>query len=273
MHVRVKAQSDLIKVCCRATAFRVARVVKRRASVVASGETATTLLFAVNGVEQMIETILPVGVTAAEAFVDVDEADAALLPEERVAVASALDRRRREYATVRFCAREALTSLGVPPTPIVPGASREPQWPGGVVGSMTHCDGYRGAAVARAREFISVGIDAEPNRPLPVGVLPRVVNINERQRFHDAAPADIAWDRLLFSAKEAVYKAWFPLAHRWLGFHDAEVVFEGPGSYGSFVARLLVPGPMVNGSVLTQLAGRWMATTQHLLTAVVLPRQ
>ena len=52
-----------------------------------------------------------------------------------------------------------------------PGAKREPLWPAGVVGSITHCDGYRAAAVARATDLATVGIDAEPHEPLPDGVL------------------------------------------------------------------------------------------------------
>nr|WP_284287855.1 hypothetical protein [Angustibacter aerolatus] len=71
-------------------------------------------------------------------------------------------------------ARQALRSLGVAPAPLPRGERGAPAWPLGVVGSITHCDGYRGAAVAAATECAAVGVDAEPAAPLPDGVLATV---------------------------------------------------------------------------------------------------
>src|ERR1700761_6826280 len=96
-----------------------------------------------------------------------DPAGAALFPAERACVGAARERRRSEYATVRLCARQAMHRLGLPPSPVLSGPRGEPLWPDGVVGSMTHCEGYRGAVLARAGEYLAVGIDAEPDRPLP----------------------------------------------------------------------------------------------------------
>ena len=102
-------------------------------------------------------------------------------------VARAVDRRRAEFTTVRTCARIALGRLGLPPAPLLTGSKREPLWPAGVVGSITHCDGYRAAAVARASEVAAIGIDAEPHDPLPDGILDRVTLPAERA--HLARPA------------------------------------------------------------------------------------
>jgi hypothetical protein len=77
------------------------------------------------------------------------------------------------------------------------------------------------------------------------------------------------WDRLLFSAKESVYKTWFPLTRRWLGFESADVVIDA--SAGTFTVRLLVPGALVNGSPLTLLHGRWLSCQGLLLTTIVVP--
>jgi 4'-phosphopantetheinyl transferase EntD len=104
----------------------------------------------------------------------------ALLPEEEVLVARAVGQRRAEFTTVRTCARIALGRLGLPPAPLLSGPKREPLWPAGVVGSITHCDGYRAAAVARASEVAAIGIDAEPHDPLPAGILDRVTLPAER---------------------------------------------------------------------------------------------
>ena len=80
----------------------------------------------------------------------------------------------------------------------------------------------------------------------------------------------ICWDQLLFSAKESVYKTWFPLARRWLGFESADILIDPLA--GTFTARLLVQGPpLVNGSPLTLLNRRGLVHQGFLVTAVVVP--
>lgn len=184
-------------------------------------------------------------------------------------MARALESRRREFATTRACARTAMARLGLPEVSVLPGPHGAPQWPAGGVGSITHCAGYRAAAVALASDYASLGVDAEPNEALPDhGMLELIALGDERDRLGQlvAAIPGVAWDRLLFSAKESVYKAWFPLAGRWLGFTSADIVIDPCA--GTFTARLLVPGPAVGGSPLTILNGRWLADRGFLLTAV-----
>jgi 4'-phosphopantetheinyl transferase EntD len=217
----------------------------------------------------LIERILPGTVVAVEAFGDAP--DPVLFPEEEALVARAVDRRRREFATVRACARAALARLGLPAVPILPGQRGAPVWPEGVVGSMSHCDGYRVCALARGADLAAIGVDAEPNEPVPDGVLEAVSDAAERAWVAELAVArpDVAWDRLLFSAKEAVYKAWSPLTRRWLDFSEATVTVD-PGA-GTFVARLLVDGRTAGGHRLTGFEGRWLATPDLLLTTVCVP--
>jgi 4'-phosphopantetheinyl transferase EntD len=78
-----------------------------------------------------------------------------------------------------------------------------------------------------------------------------------------------SWDRLLFSAKESVYKAWFPLTRRWLGFDEAAVTINAAN--GTFSVRLLVQGPMLDGRRLTGFTGRWLARDGLILTAIAVP--
>ena len=142
-------------------------------------------------------------------------------------------------------------------------------WPSGVVGSITHCRGYRACAVAKAEDVAAVGVDAEVNEPLPDGVLEQVAFGRERAMVADRG-AGVYLDRLLFSAKEATYKAWFPLAHRWLGFEDVELTINV--GRGEFRARLLVPGPVVDGVRLAEFLGRWCVEDGIVAAAaVVLP--
>ena len=179
-----------------------------------------------DSVAAVIEEILPAGVACAEAFTD--RLDVALFPEEEALIAKAVVKRRREFTTGRDCARTALAALGVPPAPILPGERGAPQWPQGYAGSITHCAGYRAAAVASTREVLAIGVDAEPDEVLPDGVLDHVTLPGERARLRDLAAAapGTSWDRLLFSAKESVYKAWFPATRQWLGFEGADITID-----------------------------------------------
>jgi 4'-phosphopantetheinyl transferase EntD len=214
----------------------------------------------------MISEILPAAVACAEEFGD--PSDAALFPAEAALIARAVEKRRSEFATGRHCARTALGALGIEPVPILPGQAGAPQWPPGIVGSITHCAGYRAAAVARAGEVVTIGLDAEPAEWLPGEVLRLVALPDERDRLSDltrAAPG-ICWDRLLFSAKESVYKAWFPLARRWLGFADADITINAAD--GTFEARLLIPAPESSGVPVTGFSGRWLSRDGMILTAI-----
>ncbi|GHD09564.1 4'-phosphopantetheinyl transferase [Streptomyces finlayi] len=201
---------------------------------------------------------------------------AELFPEEEPVVASAVVKRRHEFAAVRSCARRAMEKLGHAPQPVLPGERGAPRWPDGLLGSMTHCDGYRAAALARTADLASLGIDAEPHGPLPDKILPAVSLPAERDRLAALAAGrpGVPWDRLLFSAKESVYKAWFPLTGTWLDFEEADIELRpdpGAADRGSLRARLLVPGPVVGGRRLGQFEGRWTVREGLVLTAVVVP--
>lgn len=217
----------------------------------------------------MIERLLPTTVACAAEFSD--PSDAMLFPEEAATVASATEKRLREFTTGRMCARSALSRIGIMPAPILPGERGAAQWPPGVVGSITHCAGYRAAAVALARDVLTIGIDAEPDEVLPDGVLSAVSIPGERRQLRRLAlrVPHICWDRLLFSAKESVYKAWFPLAQCELGFDDAEVTIHAMD--GTFDARLLVSPPRTGSSCVAGFSGRWLACDGLVLTAVVVP--
>jgi 4'-phosphopantetheinyl transferase EntD len=210
-----------------------------------------------------MEALVPPSVVTVETGEDL--LDVELFPEEEASVGRAVEKRRREFVTGRACARQALERLGVGPAPVGTGARGEPLWPDGVVGSITHCRGYRACGVARADELASLGIDAEVNEPLPRGILASITSPEERA----ALPADgdgVHTDRLLFSAKEAVYKAWYPLTGSWLGFEDVDMTVSHDGT---FHARLLVPGPVLDGSPLTEFRGRWRVDGDVVATAVV----
>jgi 4'-phosphopantetheinyl transferase EntD len=210
------------------------------------------------------------------AFAEVysDPPGLAPLPEEEPLIARSVAKRRNEFVTVRHCARIALGELGFPAVPILKGDKGEPCWPDGVVGSLTHCTGYRGAVVGRTTEMRSVGVDAEPHDVLPNGVLDAISLGAERREIEAMAalPSGLHWDRILFCAKEATYKAWYPLTKRWLGFEDAHIVFDldTSGFAGGFVSTILVDGCALTGPPLTALTGRWSVAQGLVLTGIVL---
>lgn len=217
----------------------------------------------------MIDKLLPAPVVTAEAFQDAPLSE--MFPEEWALVAKAVPQRQKEFGTVRGCAREALAELGFAPAPLLPGPGREPRWPAGIVGAMTHCAGYRAVAVARSTEVRTIGLDAEPHLPLnDPGVLKLVTLPAERPRLARLAAVqpEVCWDRLIFSAKESVYKAWYPLTRRWLDFQEAELTFDPTDA--TFTARLLVPGPVLDGHEVTEFHGRWLIGSGLVVTSIAM---
>ncbi|UGU31879.1 4'-phosphopantetheinyl transferase [Mycolicibacterium smegmatis] len=219
--------------------------------------------------DSLLSLVLPDRVASAEVYED--PPGLSPLPEEEPLIARSVAKRRNEFVTVRYCARQALGELGVGPVPILKGDKGEPCWPDGVVGSLTHCQGFRGAVVGRSTDVRSVGIDAEPHDVLPNGVLDAITLPIERAELR-GLPGDLHWDRILFCAKEATYKAWYPLTHRWLGFEDAHITFEvdGSGTAGSFRSRILIDPAAEHGPPLTALDGRWSVRDGLAVTAIVL---
>lgn len=123
--------------------------------------------------------------------------------------------------------------------------------------------------MARCTAIAAIGIDAEPNAPLPSGVLAAIVATDEERKWA-TRPASVCRDKLLFSAKEAVFKAWFPLTRRWLGFDEVEL--SAISDRGTFGIRFLVSEPDAHTDRLNVFEGRWTWTAHLILTAVTVRR-
>ena len=145
----------------------------------------------------------------------------ALLPEEAPAFAASVVKVRRASGAARIAARQLLTRLGYPECAIPRAASGAPTWPAGVIGSLAHDSRVAIAAVGMRRDVGAIGIDVEPAEALPAGLLDMVATPRER------LSVDPYQGRLLFVAKEAVYKAVYPLDQTFLDHHDVEVDFAG----------------------------------------------
>jgi 4'-phosphopantetheinyl transferase EntD len=155
-----------------------------------------------------------------------------LFPEELSAMARAMPARLHEFALGRRCARDALALLGGPRVAIPVGRFRDPVWPFGYVGSITHCRGFCAAAVARSGavdglgSLCGVGIDGEPEAVLPQELTDLVCSAEESAWLASRRGDGVVWDRLFFCAKESAYKCLFPATHQFLEFRDVGVKFH-----------------------------------------------
>jgi enterobactin synthetase component D / holo-[acyl-carrier protein] synthase len=226
---------------------------------------------------RMIADILPDGAVAAESFGP--PGDPELFPAEAGAIATADAVRRSEFAAGRAVARAALARLHAAAGPVLPGPAGEPRWPDGVVGSITHCPGYRACAVARAPDMAAIGIDAEPCRALPDGLLTVVAGDAERAWLaeRNAAGPGIPWDRVLFSAKESVYKAWYTRTGERPALRGITVRICAAGTFRADLPRgtdaPVAPDPAAAaaGPPVARLGGRWLVSSGLIVTAVGIP--
>jgi 4'-phosphopantetheinyl transferase EntD len=172
--------------------------------------------------QQAIDALAPPGLLIGHRVISPGD-ELALLDAEAAAMASAAVDRRRASGAVRLVARELMTRLGYAQLPIPKGASGAPIWPAGLTGSMAHDERVAVAAVGLQRDFAAVGIDVEPAVPLPADMLELIATPRELRSMAD----DPLRGKILFAAKEAVYKAIHPLDGVFLEFHDIEVDLAG----------------------------------------------
>jgi 4'-phosphopantetheinyl transferase EntD len=196
-----------------------------------------------------------------------------LFPEEAAAIRGAVERRRAEFASGRWCARTALRELGGPAVGIGVAQDRAPIWPDGFVGSISHAGDLCCAAVARRSDVRSLGIDVEDAGALEQGL--EAVICTDAERVASARlPALRAstWSKMAFVAKEAYYKCYAPVMKSFLEFHDVSVDFvvtefsNGLPVGGEFTVRL-TPSRR-NPDVAFEPRGRWMLAGNLALAAV-----
>lgn len=172
-----------------------------------------------------LRAILPAGAAASVRHAPFEEP--ALRPEEEQAALRMMPHRRREFGAGRACAREALAALGLPPAAIPRSVSRGPEWPQGIVGSITHTNEIAIAAVMRMTPgLVGIGIDVERIDRVESRLLERIATPEEIARL--GASADAPAERaLLFAARECVHKCWAPATDEMLVFADVGIEVAG----------------------------------------------
>jgi len=213
----------------------------------------------------VIEALFPDGVVTVETTDAVSED--ALHPEELAGLGHAVEKRRREFAAGRACARRAFARLGIADAVLPIGPDRLPAWPAGIVGSITHCTGYCAVSAARHGSILGLGLDAEVGTELEPSLVPLVCRPSEVEALEALAGLTSGEGaKLVFSAKESAYKCYFPLVHRFLEFHDVEIDLrlESPRT-GSFTAQIL-RGP----TPVSHFHGRFLRDDARVYTGVTL---
>jgi 4'-phosphopantetheinyl transferase EntD len=219
-----------------------------------------------SGDTMLFRPLLPSSVLLAE--MPPDRADPAQLrPAEYRLIERAVPKRQREFAAGRVLAHSLFGELNVTVPALLSDADRVPMWPEAIIGSITHCGSLCAVAIAGVATSAGIGIDVEPARPLSDELLPQVLRPGEYGQLMALPPSLRPLGGILvFSIKEAVYKAIYPRRRVFLDFNQVEIAFEGEDG---FVAEVLVPGAGL--PELPYLRGRYRVADGHLAAAVVLP--
>lgn len=139
----------------------------------------------------------------------------------------AIPARLAEFSAGRAAARAAIGGLGLPLCAIPMGADRAPEWPSGVIGSISHCAGACMAIAARTEHFQGLGLDLEPAIPLPADLWDTVLRPEERQVLDPLSDRDGLMALRIFVAKEAAYKAQYPRSRQLFDFQTLLVSVSG----------------------------------------------
>ncbi len=179
---------------------------------------------------------------------------------EATHLARALPLRKREFSAGRAAARAAMAELGRTPQAVLAADDRAPLWPDGLRGSISHTQTLC-AAVMTDRPF-HLGLDLEDNTDLAPGLISTVCS--DREAAAIAGPDQLRLAKLIFCAKEAAYKAQYPVTQKLFGFDHMEISLDL--SRQRFTACFIKPvGPFAVGDTLP---GRFDGVADHLVTGV-----
>ncbi len=191
----------------------------------------------------------------------------ALRDAEEKLIEGAIDKRCREFRAGRHAAHQALVELNAPDIPILRGERREPLWPTGYVGSIAHCRGLCIAASAKDSEIAGIGLDVEPLMPLPQGTEGYIHTQSDAFLLQESG--EPLPERLIFSAKESLYKCYYPLVGRFFGFQSVSLQDVADGIFRfepTDRCEIEFPSNLV-------FHGRYQYNASHLVTACYLTRK
>ncbi|KEJ89260.1 4'-phosphopantetheinyl transferase family protein [Sulfitobacter donghicola] len=214
-------------------------------------------------VKGLTESVLPKGLSVAAR--NPRQMPMATEPQESVAVKGAVPSRLSEFHAGRAAARSAMVGLGLPPRPVPMGPDRAPIWPDGLTGSISHSEGACVAAVGEIRDWAGIGVDLEEATGLDPLLVAEICTKSE-QIWLGTQPASERnlLAKLIFSAKEAAYKAQYSITGSLFGFQTLELVIDRDESRFQAVF-LTAQGGIPAGSIL---AGSYVYAAGLLVTGV-----
>jgi enterobactin synthetase component D len=144
-------------------------------------------------------------------------------------------KRRAEFLAGRYCAIQCYKFFDEsrPDQPGV-GLSREPVWKEGYQGAISHCDGLAIATITSDQNF-TLGIDVETWLTSTIASRIEKTVCNESEillRGNTVTRSEFV--TIMFSAKESLYKALFPIIKHYLGFNSCELVEADWGNQSLF---------------------------------------
>jgi enterobactin synthetase component D len=145
--------------------------------------------------------------------------------EETMIISKAIDKRRYEFSAGRLCARNALQQIGIDNCTLTQGENGEPIWPDQITGSISHSNKWAAAAISTTKEIMAIGFDIETINRISSDILKRIITDTEKEQLEkkDKQKAQ-EYSALIFSAKEAIYKALSKLYNKTLRFKDVSII-------------------------------------------------
>ncbi|MBW1902619.1 MAG: 4'-phosphopantetheinyl transferase superfamily protein [Deltaproteobacteria bacterium] len=216
----------------------------------------------------VFQNLLPPNIIVEES--KIEDAQGLLFPDEEVLIARAVEKRRKEFTAGRTCLRNVLAKLGVSNGPILQNKMRSPQIPQGYTATITHSGELCAAAAVKKGEIEAIGIDVEEHSALEPNIEKMILVPNEQMMINDLPNrGSVHWEKVIFSAKESFYKAYFQITEQYLDYLEAEFLIEPENQRLS--CHLLIPSPVSDLEGRT-FQGKYKIADGYVFTAFAISR-
>lgn len=216
----------------------------------------------------VFKALLPADASIIESTIA--DAQSPIFPEEEAMITNAVDKRRYEFIAGRSCLRAAFAKLGLPLKAIEAGPMRNPILPLGYSGSITHTGEHAAAAAIAKGNVSAIGIDIECASPLEDKLIDLILSREEQahvEKLAEKSGTSNEWAKVIFSAKEAFYKAYFQIAGSYLDFLQAD--FRLHPEQQAVEATLLIEAP-TNELINQPFFGKYCISNKHVYSAFCL---
>ncbi len=190
--------------------------------------------------------------------------------EENQIVSKSSNRRKREFSAGRAIAKTLLKKYGIKNYPVLSGTNREPVWPKGVIGSISHCDDFCFVAIAQEKNYKSIGIDIEKLTPIEPDIEEYVCTEAERKWIQEQNyEKKLMLSKLIFCAKESAFKCCFPIVQKYIDF--LSVVVSCDLKYHLFTVNMIdVRSNKFEALVISEIKGLFYYFENYIVTISII---